>query len=220
MNPALAEMPETIPVTQALAPEPEDMARADLYALIANLFYAPPDRELLDAIVAADPISPGGELFAPWKALQNAASRADAETLKVEHETLFVGVGRPPVMLYASYYLAGFLMEKPLAKLRGDLANIGVARRESVAEPEDHIAALCDVMRMLIVDGVSDVLSGSGNQAGLQVQRKFFNEHIKPWYGRLAADIECQNQADFYRQAGAFARSFFEIEAASLEIDD
>jgi len=204
---------ETAGVMQELAPE--DVARADVYALIANLFYAPPGQQLLDAIVATDLISPGGELFTAWKALQDAAAQADVETVKVEHETLFVGIGRPPVMLYGSYYLAGFLMEKPLARLRGTLEVLGVARQESVSEPEDHIAALCDVMRMLIMGGGA---FDSSDPSGVQVQKKFYNEHIKPWYARMTAEIERQEGANFYRRAGSFTKIFLDIESASLDI--
>src|SRR5713101_6166069 len=135
-----------------LSPPPvaqEDLARADMYALIARLLYAP-DEQLLRAIATADEIiaeTANAPLAEAWHALAAAAEACDPVAMIDEYEKLFIGVGRPEVMLYGSYYLAGFMMEKPLALLRGDLAQMGLARNESVCEPEDHLSALCDVMR-------------------------------------------------------------------------
>lgn len=133
---------------------PEDRARADIYGLIASLFYRPPSKDLLVAIAAEDGICSGAadsSLSQVWRELQSAAAKANAVSVKQEYDALFIGVGRAPVLMYGSYYLTGFLMEKPLVKLRRDLAQMGLARHESTREPEDHLSALCDVMRFLIV---------------------------------------------------------------------
>ncbi|MGH8751761.1 MAG: TorD/DmsD family molecular chaperone [Burkholderiales bacterium] len=196
------------------APTPvnqEDLARADMYALIARLFYAP-DAQLLGAIAQADEIVAQGDnahLAQAWRALV-AAAAAGPETVKEEHENLFIGVGKPDVMLYGSYYLAGFLMEKPLAKLRDDLSKLGLARNDYVSEPEDHLSALCDVMRYLI----------SGDEmhaaASIEEQKQFFSRHLQPWYERFCAAVLAAEKANFYKPAARFVKAFFEIEMESF----
>ncbi|MBC7944170.1 MAG: molecular chaperone TorD family protein [Burkholderiales bacterium] len=194
----------------------EDRARADFYGLIANLFYAAPSAQLLAIIVAADDSVGAGEgsgFFRSWQQLQRAARNADLNALREEYETLFVGVGRGLVVPYASYYLTGFLMEKPLARLRSDLATLGLARRGKVHEPEDHISALCDVMRLLITG------SNTRPAADLQQQREFFDRHLKPWYARLHEDLQKTGTAIFYKAVGDFAQAFFDLEVESFDID-
>ncbi len=135
----------------------EETARADLYGLLATLYSAPPSQDLIDTIASAR--SEGdGVLQHAWAELVSACRTAQAEEVRDEYETLFIGVGKPEVMLYGSYYLSGFLMEKPLAALRTDLANLGLERDESVPETEDHIAMLCEVMRYLIAS--NDIATG------------------------------------------------------------
>ena len=135
--------------------EPQDRARADVYALIARLFYAAPDGALLDAISGSgdlDAAVAGAALPEAWGTLRRAAAEVSAEEASLEYDDTFIGVGKPEVMLFGSYYLSGFLHEKPLVRVRSDLAALGFARRAGVGEPEDHIAALADVMRQLILD--------------------------------------------------------------------
>jgi TorA maturation chaperone TorD len=137
----------------------EDRARADVYGLLANLFYCPPSEALLRDIAIAGIIDGDTHrslLAGTWHALQQAARNAELGALRGEYDNAFITAGRPPVFLYGSVYQAGFLMDKPLAQLRDDLAKLGLARNLEVGEPEDHISALCDVMRFLII-GAEDV---------------------------------------------------------------
>lgn len=193
----------------------EDRARADVYALLANLFYSPPSEGLLRGIAVADVIDGDtnqSQLAAAWKALREAALGADPDAVKEEYDNAFITAGRPPVFLYGSFYQAGFLMEKPLVKLRDDLARLGLARSHGSSEPEDHISALCDVMRFLII-GAEDV-----PPAAIAVQRDFFMGHIAPWYERLCAAIEDAEQTGFYKKVAAFAKEFFDLEVQSFDI--
>jgi TorA maturation chaperone TorD len=193
----------------------EDRARADWYGLIARLFYGAPDASLFAAIAGnGDACSGEGDAALPaaWKELSRAAAVADPDTVRQEYDTVFVGVGKPEVMLYGSFYLAGFLHEKPLARLREDLAALAFARRAQAAEPEDHIAALADVMRALILD------EGAAPEQREAAQRAFFARHLEPWYGQLCGAVAAAPDADFYRRVAALARSFLDIEKASLRM--
>ena len=200
-----------------LSPPPvaqEDLARADMYALIASLLYAP-DEKLLRAIATADEIvaeTANAPLAEAWRALASAAEACDAEAVIDEYEKLFIGVGRPEVMLFGSYYLAGFMMEKPLALLRGDVAQMGLARSESVREPEDHLAALCDVMRYLIT------CDENRDAASLEQQKQFFTSHIQTWYERFCDAALESESANFYKHVARFIKVFFKIETESFEM--
>jgi len=208
----LPAAPRTVPIAPVAASD-EDRARADHYALLARLFFAAPDAALLQALADSGRVLGVGEApFAQaWAALGAAARATDAAAVHAEYEALFHAIGRPEVMLYGSFYLAGFLMEEPLADLRADLAELGLARRGGVAETEDHVAALAEVMRHL-------VLSGS-DEAGLARQRVFFAHHLQPWYGRLAEALAAAPQANFYVRVGALARAFFDIESEAFEME-
>lgn len=189
---------------------PEDLARADVYALISSLMYAPPTSQVLEFLRSGEVGVPeDGEsgFAAAWKALRRAAAQRSDEDLREEFDALFWGVGRPRVMVYGSYYLTGFMNERPLAELRDDLARLGYRRETRAAEPEDHIAALCDVMRLLIVSG-----------ADLGSQQEFFGKHLRPWYRKLANALASTEGADFYKTVGSFAVAFFDVESASFEI--
>lgn len=200
---------------RAPAIPPEDLARADMYALIANLFYGPPAEGLLAALLSVgDPDGQGEtELRSAWRELQSAAKVADPARLKEEFDTLFISTGQAPVLPYGSYYLSGFLNERPVVDVIDQLREMGFARRESVSEPEDHISALCDVMRLLILG------SEDSEPSNLDAQRKFYDRHIKPWYGRLTQDIMRTADADFYRHVAKFAQAFLDVESESFEID-
>lgn len=193
----------------------EERARADVYALLATLFYSPPSEGLLESIAAARLVNEDAndsQLVRSWAALQAAARTAVPEAVRHEYDNAFITAGRPPVFLYGSVYQAGLLMDKPLAQLRDDLARLGLARRREVGEPEDHISGLCDVMRFLIVgaDGVPP--------APMDAQREFFERHLAPWYARLCDAIEAAEPTHFYRRVAAFARAFFDLELRSFEI--
>jgi TorA maturation chaperone TorD len=166
-------MTTTAPLKFETPDNGEETARADLYGLLSTLFYAPPSQALLDTIGSAN-AQGDGVLEQAWADLVAACKGAGEEAVRDEYEQLFIGVGKPEVMLYGSWYLSGFLMEKPLAALRGDLNLLGLERPETVMESEDHIAALCEVMRYLIA---SDDIA----QANLATQKRFFAAHLQPW---------------------------------------
>jgi TorA maturation chaperone TorD len=196
------------------APAPEELARADGYALLASLLFAAPGRDLLDAVAGTQFLSGGaaGELRDAWLALQSACRAADPDAVSQEFDDLFIGVGHPPVRPYASLYLAGFLNEAPLVELRDELAELGFRRHPGAGQTEDHLAALADVMRMLILE------AGDGAGAALERQRRFFGRFIKPWYARLAQDLAEVQGADFYRAVGRFLKAFLDVEKASFEM--
>ncbi|NMG14020.1 molecular chaperone [Aromatoleum bremense] len=217
-------------MSTSLPASAEDAARAEHYALLARLFFAAPDAPLLAALVAAGDVFGVGDSPSPlahsplahspfvpspfgvaWAELADAARRTDARSVHDEYEALFHGIGRPEVMLYGSFYLAGFLMEEPLADLRDDLAGLGLARRGGVTETEDHVAALAEVMRHLVVSGA--------DAAGLARQRAFFTRHLQPWYARLADAVAAAPQASFYARVGALARAFFDVESEAFAMD-
>ncbi|MGV3653133.1 MAG: TorD/DmsD family molecular chaperone [Noviherbaspirillum sp.] len=189
----------------------EEAARAGLYGLLATLFYGPPGQDLLDAL-ARDGREGGDSAFeAAWAALAQACAKADPEALRDEYEALFVGVGKPEVMLYGSWYRSGFLMEKPLAELRTDLARLGLERPETIGETEDHIALLCEVMRTLIT-------SDDALHASLETQRGFHDEHLAPWAGRFCDTLENHPRADFYAVVARLAREFFSVERLAFDM--
>lgn len=188
----------------------EETARADLYGLLATLYSAPPSQDLIDTIASAR--SEGdGVLQQAWAELVQVCRTAQAEAVREEYETLFIGVGKPEVMLYGSYYLSGFLMEKPLAALRTDLAELGLERDESVPETEDHIAMLCEVMRYLIA-------SNDIGQVSLASQQQFFAAHMQPWLMRMCDAIDEHPSARFYRAVTGLARAFFEVEMQAFDM--
>ncbi len=198
--------------------EPEDQVRADFYALLASLFYRAPDDRLLQAIVVsaepADETASGATaaMAKAWAALAAASGVVSHDAVQEEYEAVFVGVGRPPVMLFGSFYLSGFMNEKPLAELRGDLMKLGFVRDPSVTEPEDHLAALCDVMRAMILGDVADA------PASIEEQRGFFVRHLQPWVMQCCTAITENENANYYKRVAAFAQAFFEIEIQAFEM--
>ncbi len=179
-----------------------DRARAREYGLLATLIAHPPDQGFLDelATLRGDFTSIG----AAHAVLAAAASGARATDVAREHFGLFVGVGRGELLPHASYYLTGFLNERPLADIRRDLAALGVARAGGVHEPEDHVAILFDVMAGIALGGFA--APGGADKA-------FFERHVAPWAGRFFADIEAARGARFYRAVGALGAAFLAIEA-------
>lgn len=188
----------------------EETARADLYGLLAGLFYSPPSPELLAAIADA-PSEGDGVLREAWNALAAACGAADAGSLREEYESLFIGVGKPELMLYGSYYLSGFLMEKPLAALRSDLYRLGLERPADVPESEDHIAMLFEVMRYLIASDDPAV-------ANIAAQKEFFGAHIQPWALQMCEAIEAHPRAGFYRLVAVLAKRFLEVEMQAFDM--
>jgi TorA maturation chaperone TorD len=187
--------------------DPVDAARGQEYALLAALLSSTPPKALLDQITRlSDDATPLGRAHA---ALAEAASRAVASDVEREYFDLFVGLGRGELLPYASYYLTGFLNERPLSRLRDDLAALGIERVENNFEPEDHAATLCEIMAGF-AEGRFD--------ASADAQRAFFEKHVSPWMGRLFSDMETAENARFYRAVGALGRLFIEIEAEAFTI--
>jgi len=185
--------------------DPVDAARAQEYRLLATLLSAAPSEWLLDQLTRlSGDATPLGRAHA---ALAAAAAESDAAKVEREYFDLFVGLGRGEVLPYASYYLTGFLNERPLSRLRADLAALGIERVANNSEPEDHAAILCEIMAGF---------AGGRFEASSDVQRAFFEKHVAPWMGRLFADIERAESATFYRAVGAFGRAFIEIETEAF----
>ena len=187
----------------------EDRQRAQLYRLLAGLLARIPDREALGRIagVAGDE----SELGKALTALGQTAAVADPARVDDEYHDLFIGMGRGELMPYGSYYLTGFVYEKPLARLRIDMDRLGIARADDIKEPEDHIAALCEMMAGLIEGAF-------GEPADIGSQRAFFDAHIGPWAGQFFADLETAKATDFYAPVGAIGRIFMEIESTAFEM--
>lgn len=200
------------PVRFATQDGGENLARADLYGLFAELFYAPPTAERLASIADAR-ADDGTWLGDAWNALADAARTTSAEAARDDYERLFLGVGRPNVYLYGSYYLSGFLMEKPLVTLRADLHVLGLERSGGVVESEDHIAPLCEVMRYLIAHDEPDAPPVTQEE-----QHRFFAAHIKPWSERMCDAVDAAEPGPFYGALAALARRFFDIESQAFEM--
>jgi len=191
------------PVDDAAATPSEDTVRAHTYSLLGSLLSGPPAADLL-ATLAQVQISADTEArFAEcWRVLAMAAERTDARSVDDEYHDLFIGLGRGQVMPYASWYLTGFLMDRPLAVLRADLAALGIERQVDVREPEDHAAALCETMAMLCAGG-----------SDLDGQRRFFRAHMEPWLGTFMTDLQAAPSAQFYKAVGCLGERFMEFES-------
>ena len=203
-------MAQPIPQSSALD---EETARAEIYGLLAQLYYAAPAPELLASLRAAvtDAPSAGAFLEEPWREVVGAARAMDDQAVQREYNALFGGVGKPEVYLFGSHYLSGFLNEKPLARLRTDLAALGLARDEAMADTEDHIAYLCEVMRYLIAGDDVEV-------ANLTRQQAFFATHLQPWTAALCDAIAAHPKAHFYAALARFTRAFAGIEAQGFDM--
>jgi len=196
------------------ADDDEELARAELYGLLARLWMAAPDEPLLEQFRVAVTQAPqqGAFLEGPWQALVAAMRQTTAEAAAQEYDALFLGVGKPEVFLYGSYYLSGFLHEKPLAALRDELAALGLARDEQRGETEDHLAGVCEVMRYLIAGDDAAVCN-------LERQRRFFRDHVQPWVGTLLCDaVEAQPRARLYAALAAFTRAFMQVETQGFDM--
>jgi TorA maturation chaperone TorD len=191
----------------------EETARAEVYGLLAALYYAPPPAELVASIGVAVTEAPaaGALLEASWGELVAAARRLSAGEVQREYDALFGGVGKPEVYLFGSHYLSGFLNEKPLAALRTELAALGLARDEAMPETEDHVAYLCEVMRYLIAG--DDVAV-----ANLTRQREFFSRHLQPWVTALCDALSVHPKADFYRCVAGFTQTFISVETQGFDM--
>lgn len=185
-----------------------DAARSDEYALLASLLLRAPDAEMLARLARLKGSeTPLGRTHA---ALARAAASADPKRVDREYFSLFIGVGRGELLPYASYYLTGFLNERPLARLRGDLIRLGLERAEGHPDPEDHMGSLCEIMSGF-AGGIFE--ASPGDEAG------FFSHHLAPWAGRFFGDLEKAEEAVFYKTVGAVGRTFMEIEAEGFAME-
>jgi len=203
------------PIAFAGDDDAEELARAEVYGLLAALFYAPPDAALhaqFQVAVTEAPVA-GAFLEASWAELVAAGRRLDRAQIAREFDTLFQGVGKPEVFLYGSFHLAGYLNEKPLVDLRHSLRDLGLERSAQMHETEDHIAGLCEVMRYLIA-GEDAAISN------LVAQRRFFDAHLRGWVDSLCGAIEAHPGADFYAALARFARDFFAVERQAFDLLD
>jgi len=182
---------------------PEDRLRADLYDFLARLLSGPPDAALLKQ--AAGLSGDATELGQAITSMARVAKGTRPEAVEREFHALFIGLGRGELLPYASYYLTGFLNEKPLAQLRGDMAARRIARAPNVFEPEDNIASLMEMMAGLITGRFSD-------PATLEDQKTFWNRHIGPWAAHFYTDLEAAKSSVFYATVGAVGRIFTQIE--------
>lgn len=199
---------------EGVAPlEPEDLARANLYALVSRLFYGPADPNFLAEISRAEP---GGEddeelgtLRVAWQAVQEACRRAFPALVRQEYESLFIGVGKAEVTPYLSAYAAPSAPDRYLVRLREQLAAWELARRESVFEVEDHVSGVSDVMRWLVA-----------NRRSLAEQRGFFESYVYPGAALFYAAVQNATSANFYKPVAGFAAAFFEVEKAAFDMTD
>lgn len=194
-------------MTEALAEE--DALRAQMYAFLGRLLAAPPDKALLESIskMHGDD-SPIGKAMG---SLAKVAEKTDPGDAVQEYNDLFIGLARGELLPYGSYYLTGFLNEKPLAKLRNDMGVLGIERSAEIKEPEDHIAALMEMMSGLITGEF-------GEPAPLAEQKKFFETHISSWASHFFADLEGAKSSVLYAALGTIGRSFMEIEATAFSM--
>jgi len=184
-----------------------DAARAQEYALLATLLLQPPDADLLARLAKL----PGdtSPLGAAHAALATAARSSKAENVEREFMDLFVGLGRGELLPYGSYYLSGFLHERPLARLRRDLTQFGIERAAGATELEDHIGLLCEIMA-----GVVDKTIPAPSNAAQAI----FEAHMRPWAKRFFKDLEGAKTARFYRSVGTLGRTFMDIEAEAFTL--
>lgn len=188
--------------------ESSDQARrAAFYSLLAGLLRNAPDADVLAYCLSLDTTDQKSELGAAVNTLVLAAKHSDPQRLKEEFHELFIGLGRGELVPYGSWYQTGFLMERPLGQLRADLAKLGFERSDDVHEPEDHIAALMEVMAMLIYEG-----------APQEQQRLFFETHISSWAKDFMKDLSVAETATFYRSVARLGSAFVAIESQYLNL--
>ena len=191
----------------------EELARAELYGLLSSLWLAPPDAARLQQfqVAVTQAPQPGGHLEAPWGDLVAAMRATTVHAAAAEHDALFHGVGKPEVVAYGSFYLTGYLNEKPLAALRTDLAALGLARDGDRLETEDHIAFVLEVMRFLIAGDDIAVCN-------LEQQRRFFRQHLQPWVGQLCDTTAAHPRAQVWRAVAGFTAAFIDVETQAFDL--
>lgn len=183
--------------------------RAGVYGLLATLLREVPRAGTLARLRALAPGSAGDDFSVAMDMLRLAAAHVDEPAVDDEYHALFIGIGRGEVVPFGSWYLTGFLMEKPLSLLRQDLAVLGFERQEGVHEPEDHAGALCEVMALL----------ATSEDGGFETEKRFFERHMAPWLGRFFADLEAADSAVLYKAVGRLGAEFVKLEQRYFEMD-
>lgn len=196
---------DALPVGPAV--EAGDAARAEIYLLLGTLLAGPPDEGVLELLRQTDAGDPNANpMAAAWQTVRAAAKDTDVSRLGDEYFSLFIGLGRGELLPYASFYIHGFLMEKVLASLRSELQRFGFVLQDGISEPEDHVAALCETMGMII--------SESG--LSFEQQAAFYEAYIANWMPDFFADLGDAESAQFYRSVALLGQQFMEIEAQYL----
>jgi len=193
----------------------EEAARGDFYALLARLLHSGADAALLRALAEAEPIPADGDasLSKAWEELSRASSVMDADAAGEEYDDLFVGLGKARLSIYAGYYIGAASMDHPRVRLQAELAAMGLARRSEANEPEDHFAALFDVMRVLVA-------GGAGREAApLAEQRKFFRAYLEKGAPAFFKAVTACDKANYYRKVAALGLAFVAIESESFELE-
>ncbi len=193
---------------QAFQEDQAQAARSGAYQLLSALLANEPAAETLQTLRDIGDIDTSeGKIAMGWELMKQSALTADQSAIQDEFFSLFVGLGRGELMPFGSWYLTGFLMEKPVALLRKDLQTLGIERQEGVTDSEDHIASLCDAMALLIQHS---------EEIPLATQVAFYQDHIEPWAGRFFDDLQNASHAHFYRSVGFFGAAFIEFETDLL----
>ena len=187
--------------------ELEQMWRANIYRLLARLLQAPPDAALLAQIseIRFEKQRPEAPISKAWQDLSQLALRAELVSLSEQFHILFIGVTGGELLPYASWYQTGFLMEKPLAELRLDLARLGIERQVGSHEPEDHVAAVFETMTLLI-------------QEGHREQQIFFQRHIANWAMRFLEDLQVAGKSGFYSAVAVLGKTFLMLEMDYFQV--
>jgi TorA maturation chaperone TorD len=197
------------------AAAPEDVARGDFYALLSRLIHSAPDGALLASLAAAEPIPADGDpaLAKAWQGLVHASSAMDGDAAREEFGALFEGVGKSEVSCYAGFYGGAPAVDHPRVRIQADLAALGLARPEEIAEPEDHFATLLDAMRVLAAGGAGR------SPAPLAEQRRFFQANVEPGLAKFFAAVGRSPRANYYRHVAAVGAAFTALETESFQLD-
>lgn len=186
--------------------EQEQTLRTEIYLVLSALFRSAPSEEMIEFLTSLEVEPSESAMQKAWIALQQAAKDSNREALEDEYQELFIGIGRGEVMPFGSWHMTGAMMEKPLAEIRHDLELLGFERDENVKEPEDHIAALCEVMSML-----------TGEEEDLQ--QAVFNKHIAPWFNSFTQQLENAESTNFYKPAAQLCEAFLTLEQVRFSVN-
>ncbi|PAW08893.1 molecular chaperone [Vibrio sp. V1B] len=186
--------------------EQEQTLRTEIYLVLSALFRSAPSEEMIEFLTSLEVEPSESAMQKAWIVLQQAAKDSNREALEDEYQDLFIGIGRGEVMPFGSWHMTGAMMEKPLAEIRHDLELLGFERDENVKEPEDHIAALCEVMSML-----------TGEEEDLQ--QAVFNKHIAPWFNSFTQQLENAQSANFYKPAAQLCEAFLTLEQVRFSVN-